>query len=424
MGRRRLAAGLVLPLVLLVLLAVLAVLQYRWTGEISRAEAERMQASLRSSVRRFAGDVDEELIRLLRYFRVPRDGDVARTLEVSLQDYKAEAPFPDMVETIELMEDDSLESFAQGQRGKPKHPFDRRRDRRFPIPRFFDDPLAIAIPVRANPPGYILVTLNRATIQTSVLPRLVDRHFASDGELDYDLVILDRGREPIYESAGAERDRVVASPDARAELLSARGVMSRWRPPRGRRPDFPQPPPGALRQIDRELAAGRWTVYVQHREGSLEAAVGSVRARNLAISFGIMALLAGSVALIAVSTRRAAELTNRKMEFVAGVSHELRTPVAVVRSAGQNLADGSVSEPSQIRRYGAVIEAEGRRLNELVDQVLELAGIQSQRRRYQREPVSTGALTESVVADLQTQAEAAGVFGRRRAGGRCGGPWR
>ena len=65
------------------------------------------------------------------------------------------------------------------------------------------------------------------------------------------------------------------------------------------------------------------------------------------------------------------------MEFVAGVSHELRTPVAVIRSAGQNLADGSVSEPSRVAHYGSVIESEGRRLEDLLEQVLELAGIPS-----------------------------------------------
>ena len=56
--------GMLWPVLSLVLLAVLAWLQFRWTGQVSVAEQERMQASLQSSVRRFAGDVDDEALLL------------------------------------------------------------------------------------------------------------------------------------------------------------------------------------------------------------------------------------------------------------------------------------------------------------------------------------------------------------------------
>ena len=62
------------------------------------------------------------------------------------------------------------------------------------------------------------------------------------------------------------------------------------------------------------------------------------------------------------------------MEFVAAVSHELRTPLAVIRSAGDNLADGVVDDAAQIKRYGELVRSEGRRLTEMVEQILEFAG--------------------------------------------------
>src|SRR4051812_33529533 len=65
------------------------------------------------------------------------------------------------------------------------------------------------------------------------------------------------------------------------------------------------------------------------------------------------------------------------MEFVASVSHELRTPLAVICSAGENLADGVVADAAQIRTYGSLIEAEGRRLGDMVERVMEFAGISS-----------------------------------------------
>ena len=49
----------------LLLLPVLAVLQYRWVGEVSQAERERMQSNLQKITTRFAEDFDHEVGREL-----------------------------------------------------------------------------------------------------------------------------------------------------------------------------------------------------------------------------------------------------------------------------------------------------------------------------------------------------------------------
>ena len=102
----------------------------------------------------------------------------------------------------------------------------------------------------------------------------------------------------------------------------------------------------------------------------------------------ILGVLAASMALLIVSTRRSQELARQQLEFVAAVSHELRTPLAVIRSAGENLADGVVHDDGQIRKYGELVRAEGRRLSEMVEQILEFSGIQSGQRGFARQPVS------------------------------------
>ncbi len=50
---------------LTLLLAVLAALQYRWTGELGRAEAERRRAQLDRSARRFVAGLYRELVRVM-----------------------------------------------------------------------------------------------------------------------------------------------------------------------------------------------------------------------------------------------------------------------------------------------------------------------------------------------------------------------
>jgi len=97
------------------------------------------------------------------------------------------------------------------------------------------------------------------------------------------------------------------------------------------------------------------------------------------------------------------------MEFVAGVTHELNTPLAAIRSAGQNLADGIVTDPAQVRRYGGLIEKEGGRLTALVAQVLDFAGIESGSRAYAAEPVSVGRLVDEVLRDNRLALEQAGM---------------
>jgi signal transduction histidine kinase len=81
----------------------------------------------------------------------------------------------------------------------------------------------------------------------------------------------------------------------------------------------------------------------------------------------------------------------------------------VIRSAAQNLADGSVSGENQVRRYGGLIESEGRRLEDLVEKVLELAGVESQARRSPRERVPTARIVEAAISDTAAEARDRGI---------------
>ena len=121
----------------------------------------------------------------------------------------------------------------------------------------------------------------------------------------------------------------------------------------------------AARRCRRARSAGgegHWRLVAKHRAGSLEAAVSAARTRNFVLSSGILALLATAIGLIVVSARRADRLARQQLEFVAAVSHELRTPVSVIGAAAGNLADGVVDEPGRVKKYGATIQSEARRL--------------------------------------------------------------
>lgn len=135
----------------------------------------------------------------------------------------------------------------------------------------------------------------------------------------------------------------------------------------------------------------------------------AVRRRNLGVGLGVLALLGSATALLAVGSARARRLAHQQLDFVAGVTHELHTPLAAIRSAGQNLADGVVAEPGQVRRYGDLIQKEGGRLGALVAQILDFAGIESGSRAYSMEPVRLGELVRQVTGDLGLVLEQAGM---------------
>ena len=94
--------------------------------------------------------------------------------------------------------------------------------------------------------------------------------------------------------------------------------------------------------------------------------------------------------MVLISTGRARRLAAQQMEFVAGVSHELRTPLAVIRSAGENLADGIVADAKQVQRYGDVIASEGRRLTQMVEQIMDVRRLRERPRDARRAPGRSG----------------------------------
>jgi signal transduction histidine kinase len=258
-------------------------------------------------------------------------------------------------------------------------------------------------PGRLRSVGHVIVLLDRGYIQREFLPALAARYFTSGGEFDYCVVVTSR-RDPravVYRSD--PDDGAHPAPDASAGLLEVRFDQLDQA---GLRADDPTTPAFLARRSTRErngfrpppyVDHGLWEVGVTHRSGSLEQVVAGTRQRNLMISFGTLLLLGASAAMVLVSAQRARRLAAQQVEFVAGVSHELRTPVAVVCSAGENLADGLVRDLAEVRVYGATIRDEGRRLSEMIEQVLEFAGITAREGRRSREAVDVAALVEDAV---------------------------
>src|SRR6478752_324362 len=75
-GQRRVSAVTMLVGIVMLLLPALAWMQYQWLGQLSTAERERMQRTLRTAAAQFATEFDTELSRTLVSLQV--DGQTIR----------------------------------------------------------------------------------------------------------------------------------------------------------------------------------------------------------------------------------------------------------------------------------------------------------------------------------------------------------
>jgi signal transduction histidine kinase len=103
---------------------------------------------------------------------------------------------------------------------------------------------------------------------------------------------------------------------------------------------------------------------------------------NFLLSLALAAALLGGLALAFQTASRQMKLSQMKSDFVSNVSHELRTPLASIRVFGEFLRLGRVDSPEKAREYGDYIETESRRLTQLINNILDFASIESGRKSY------------------------------------------
>lgn len=491
---------------MLVMLPLLAVLQYRWLGEVSQAERERMQANLKTSAERFCADFDRELTSIYTQiqrltepgFNKPADilsadfanrynhwlannpqsrlvGDLYRTGfddqgKLALALYKTDSGQFELISWPEKLIPLRLRLEAQQQAQKSaqttlRNLFGSSEQPHLPgggqgiFLQIQSGVIADELPALIVPDAHphklnpildqksfcTVVLLRNDFIKNELLPSLAKRHFSANGRAEFNLAIVRRSdaKNVVYQSDASLSANAFEKSDAQASLFKIRlDEADRFLIRNFGSETVPMPASPApetlngdrkvtmrvmrsevfqqsnkvqigIASTDKIALAGQlpslmaenegWRLLVKHRAGSLEAAVGNVRRRNLAISFGILLLLGGSVGFIVLSSRRAERLAAQQMEFVAGVSHELRTPLAVICSAAENLADGVIDNRDQIKRYGGLIRDEGRRLTGMVEQVLEFAGAQSGRKTYELRPTDLNHVIEDAIAACHLQ---------------------
>ena len=416
---------------LVVLVCVLAVLQYNWIGEISVDERKQRQYDLQAAANKLSSAFNTELTNAAEALQ-PSEQQVEemgrqKAYESRYGEWRASAAHPRMFRRIAVAAQENsrlvLRMFNPdaGALEPVEWPADWIATKEFigarlaggnarnngtstliDFPRFLSqrDPTA----GRGTEQDWLLLDLDSKRAGEVILPELLAQQLGEDFRAQYrvEVVTAANPSEVIFATDPGSMTSSSSPAQATATLFD--------RLNRGRGPG------GSGRGVSNDSGRGRWLLSVWLRNGSLDTMVASTRRRDLAISGGILLLLLATGAALAQFSRRAQQLAQVEMEFVAGVSHELRTPLTVIRTAAFNLRGKVAANPAQVERYGALIQQESERLGAIVEQVLRFASSKAGRIVQERQPVSVAGLIEATLqsnkgmledalCEVQTQVE-------------------
>jgi signal transduction histidine kinase len=466
-------------------LVVLAVLQYRWSREVSEATATRMEMALHTSMAGFRQELYRELNNVCSALQPDMehafDQDHGRPIQ-RIQEWHRTAQHAGVVEKIFLWQDaagehprflrlnldtsqleadnwptefEGIRVHLQGisvilqnnlnHRGPPDllhnpglgfmmggprehhahehRPPNERRFRPHGNPLFFwhiDEsiPALVRLVVhRSNGKNssaidFVLVKLDDKFLREHVVSEIANQHFVREG-LPYQVAIIGGSAlgHVIYSSDSQFGEKDVATADAVLPIFGPPDPMDLFTHNQGSHSNnddgHPSPSlhaggaalpgPQALEPMPYSDARTGWRLIVHNRKGSLDAVVAGIRSRNLALSFGVLLLLAASMGMIIVASQRAQRLARLQMDFVAAISHELRTPLAVICSAADNISDGLVEGREQLTKYGTVIKNQGQQLNQLVEQILLFATTRQSGNLYNFRPLHVSEILDAAL---------------------------
>ena len=142
-----------------------------------------------------------------------------------------------------------------------------------------------------------------------------------------------------------------------------------------------------LHILDEASQIRAYSQKLEQKSSALEAATAELRAAN----------------------RQLQELDRLKDDFMSSVTHELRTPLASIRAFSEILHDNPEIDLEERRRFLGIVVSETERLSRLVNQVLDLAKMDSGHADWNIEDVEMADVVEQAVTATEQLLEKRGI---------------
>lgn len=212
--------------------------------------------------------------------------------------------------------------------------------------------------------GKAMITELKDLLSRFIGPRQTERAFAAyagSHQIDFskdmqaDAELVEFAERLLSGAIGAASARVMVSSVVEGEEISPEGVM---------------------KIIDETSQVLEYSHQLEEKSMELEAATRELQEAN----------------------KRLKELDRLKDEFVSTVSHELRTPLTSVRAFSEILHDNEDMSSEERHKYLAIMVKETERLTRLINEVLDLAKIESGRADWFMENIDLKEVLKEAVA--------------------------
>jgi signal transduction histidine kinase len=365
------------------------VVQYRWSRDVSDAAAVRLADTLQMSIVNWQVDLLRTVTDIAE--AIPTGVTTPEDAQRYIETWRARAHYPLLVAGVSVVR-------------RPGKSDGREW-------RFQANPPALLRPIPGPTAGdgeaWLAVALDPTILRGQIFSDLAYRYFQGTDGLDYEVAVVakDASRTVLYTSDPGFGDEQVTDADGTLQVFAQAGT--------GEAPIrvFSQ----TLREKDHYVAAmswfplmpsggpgESWELVVRHRRGGpLSAFLEDTRQRDLTIGVGALLLLVASIGLLVLTSARAQRLAGLQMDFVTAVSHELRTPLSVISSAADNIAQGIVDEPKQMRQYGSVIAEQATQLSTLVEHILRFAAQPRSAQRFTMKPLAVSDIVDATIASTE-----------------------
>jgi signal transduction histidine kinase len=124
----------------------------------------------------------------------------------------------------------------------------------------------------------------------------------------------------------------------------------------------------------------------------------------VSVFFTLIVVLSSILGIVTMLRQK--KISDIKTDFINNMTHEFKTPIATISIAVDSINNPKVIDvPEQIKSFTRIIKEENNRMNARVEQVLQMALLDSSEFRLNLKPVDVNALVAKVAGNIRLQVE-------------------